>query len=553
MASRSAVLVTALAPLLATARAQTPLVVVNAIGQSATFGADANPVGDWDGDGIGDVAVGIPDTGFGVSGPGSVRIRSGRDGSGLALFTGAALDERFGALVAGVGDVDGDGSVDLAVGSAPILSTPPTRVQIFSGATGALLFTKPLTWYELQTLVAPGDVDADGHPDVAEGGLGGAAGAGSSINPGIARIFSVATGGLLQSWLGDENGDHFGEGLAAVGDVNGDGYADLAIGASEADNYDAEDTGYLRLVSGSDGAMLLTVDSPGPQLGQQTTFGQILDGVGDVDGDGRRDLVVGVRQEHVGSAILGAARVYSGADGSLLRYVPGTIALAQFGLAVAGPGDLDGDGVPDFAVGTTQLDVPGTPQLGYQVFSGADASLLQTAPLAPSSLDFDFVLRAAGDINADAMPDLLAVVHFPAPPTNGYASLRVLSGKPLFFADLGHALAGSAGTPQLQIEGVPGNALPLHFSLSGAPAFAPLFLIAGFNAVSLPFHGGVLVPAPTIVVAGLMSDGAGALTLGTQIAFAPPSGLKVIVQVWMPDPQAPTHFAASNAVEGIAP
>jgi hypothetical protein len=526
----------------APASAQTTIVIVNGMGEPPSFATCADALGDWDGDGVGDLCVGMPEINPGGIAPGTVCIISGTNGLMIEQLAGSVPKGRFGALVAGVGDADGDGVVDVAVGSLPLAAGLLPRVTLISGADGEPLFIKPLPLFGLAALDGIGDADGDGHADLAKGGF--ACSGGGAMDPGDVTLWSGATGALLHTWCGGGAGDHFGSALAAAGDVNGDGHADLLAGASQAD---AAGGGYVRILSGLDGAVLQTITGP---AGAGTGFGASVDNAGDVNGDGTPDVLVGSAQELVGGEALGSARVYSGLDGSLLRHVSGTLADAGFGMEVAGPGDLDGDGLADFAVASSALDAPGSPP-GYAVFSGADAALLhQVAVQASMPMPPSIALRAAGDINGDGMPDLLARCYQPNPPMMAFPTIRVFSGAPVLFEDLGFALAGAA-TPHLQVEGLLATTLPLTLSIGGAPPHAPLALFLGVSTVHLPFKGGTLVPAPQLLVAGLVADGAGAFSLSTTTTGALPWGVPVVLQAWMPDVAAPSHFAATNAVQGV--
>jgi hypothetical protein len=537
------VLLIALAP----AAAQTPVLSVSGAGQPSSFGYDADAIGDWDGDGIADVAIGVPYVVLGADPPGTVRIVSGHDASLLALFSGTLPKQEFGRLVAGAGDVDADGVVDVAVGSVPNFGSAPTTLHVFSGATGAMLLDEEVAPFTLFALDGAGDVNADGYADIVKGGFGCSEGTvGGSLARGDATVFSGATGDVIFTACGDGSGDHFGVDVAAASDVNLDGYADIVVGASESDNFSPEGNGYVRVLSGFDGATLYTFEGPSFY---NNGFGETVDGAGDVNGDGWPDIVVGARQEKLDELFMGSASVYSGFDGSVLHHVPGTIANKQFGAEVAGPGDLDGDGFGDFAVLTSHLDAPGAPQYGYVVHSGADAAALQLVPLGPAVLAFSIDLSAAGDLNADGTPDLLMVTGQPSAPN--FSTVTVRSGAPVLFTDLGFALPGSQGTPHLQIEGVLHKGLPLTLSVTDAPPLAPLFLVVGGAATPVPFHGGVLVPVPQALIV-LATDAAGAFTAGTKSPALLP-GTQFVVQGWLPDAPAPNHVAATNAVLGVAP
>ena len=124
------------------------------------------------------------------------------------------------------------------------------------------------------------------------------------------------------------------------------------------------------------------------------------------------------------------------------------------------------------------------------------------------------------------------------------------------WSNLGFALAGGSGPPQLAGQGalVPGAHVSL--SLTHALPNAPLLLVAGLSAVQLPFKGGVMVPAfqaPQGLIVPLATNGAGALTLAGTWSAAVPSGTTLYAQGWLPDAGAVAGFAASNAVSATAP
>jgi len=127
----------------------------------------------------------------------------------LPLFTFEADSEfeSFGSSVSGVGDVNGDGVADLIVG-AP-----------FSDNNG--------------------------------------------LGSGSARVFSGADGSILYNFFGDSSGDEFGTSVSGAGDVNGDGFADLIVGAPFGDGNNGFDTGGVRVFSGADGSILYNCGSPG--------------------------------------------------------------------------------------------------------------------------------------------------------------------------------------------------------------------------------------------------------------------------------------------------
>jgi hypothetical protein len=116
-----------------------------------------------------------------------------------------------------------------------------------------------------------------------------------------------------------------------------------------------------------------------------------------------------------------------------------------------------------------------------------------------------------------------------------------------YWALLGNALAGSAGTPSLRGLGVLQPGEPMSVALSMAKPGAAAALVIGFGAGNIPFKGGVLVPTPDLVLAGLPVSGAGTLSL----AGTWPAGVTVPVfmQAWIADSAGPQGFAASNGLK----
>ena len=142
---------------------------------------------------------------------------------------------------------------------------------------------------------------------------------------------------VLYTFNGDLPDDSFGRSVSAAGDVNGDGYADLIVGAPEADSNGVR-SGMARVFSGLDGSVLHTFagDSPGDLLGFSVS------GAGDVDGDGRDDLIVGAPGVvSFNGDFTGSALVFSGFDGSIIHAFTGQWSSGWFGHSVSGVGEAD--------------------------------------------------------------------------------------------------------------------------------------------------------------------------------------------------------------------
>ena len=129
----------------------------------------------------------------------------------------------------------------------------------------------------------------------------------------------------------------------------------------------------------------------------------------------------------------------------------------------------------------------------------------------------------------------------------------ILDAVPSPVVDLGGGLAGVAGVPALAIQGslVPGS--PVSLSLSGGPAAGVAHLAIGLSRVDVPFKGGVLVPSPDAVLAGLPLDGAGSLAVSSTWPHGLPSGVPTWWQAWLPDAAAVKGWSASNALQLAQP
>jgi len=157
----------------------------------------------------------------------------------------------------------------------------------------------------------------------------------------------------------------WGERLAAAavagksGDLDGDGVPDFFVGQPRYSSPAARNVGRVYAISGKTGKVIYTIDSPEPQA--DARFGFFISVPGDLDGDGKPDIAVGTDAQTVsGNTKQGAAWVFSGATGKLLYRLdnPQPQAAARFGSRIGRAGDVTGDGVPDIIVGASGNDVP---------------------------------------------------------------------------------------------------------------------------------------------------------------------------------------------------
>ncbi|HIG11883.1 MAG: hypothetical protein ABGY71_15775 [bacterium] len=332
-------------------------------GAHGIFGFSVAGGGDVDRDGTPDFIVGAPRDG---SPAGTVTVFSGATGQRLYSLRGAAAGDEYGTSVAIIGDVNGDNHADLLIGAPNHDSggSNAGRVYLISGRTRvSLAIIDGEAWDFLGTSVAAaGDLDGDGKNDV---WIGAPFNDSGSFNAGSAYAHSGVTGARLHTISGASAGDQLGFRVAAAGDIDGDGVTDLLACAPSADATGL-DSGSLVLVSGASGDLSATHAGWSASI-----FASAVAGVGDLDGDGHPDLLLGAAAAHGSAADSGAVHAFGGASGNELFALDGRQAGDWFGAALANVGDIDGDGQDDFAVGAPGHDDQGE-KTGYvRVYSGA--------------------------------------------------------------------------------------------------------------------------------------------------------------------------------------
>jgi len=518
----------------------------------AAFGQSVASIGDVDLDGVPDVAVGAPHASVPATNAGRVVVLSGADASVLFAVNGQAGGLLFGFAVAGAGDVNGDGIPDVLVGApdASFAGSLSGRFYVLSGAGGALLVARdgdgPGAHYGF-SVAGPGDVNGDGTPDL----LVGAPGSGM-FGPGAGRaaLLSGSNGAALLQISGVDV-VQCGFAVAATGDLSGDGLNDVLVGSPHASPGGVLQAGLVRAVSGASGEVLLVLrgDQAGAQLGSSVA------GLGDLDGDGVPDIAAG--EPYVDAAPLdqvGRALVFSGGDGALLHALTGSAASELLGWSVAAAGDVDADGAADVLVGAIGLGSPGPGAGGTaRILSGRDGSLLALFAGAATGDELGAAVAGAGDLDGDGQPD--AVIGAPDSdlPASNAGAVLFFTGIHALWSDLGGGIAGALGTPTLKGKSLLAAAGPLTLSVGNAAPGAPLTLVLGFTELGAPYKGGVLWPQPDVLLGGLAANAAGNLSLVGTWPAGVPSGFTLLLQAWIKDGAAAQGFAATNGLRALTP
>ncbi|MEM7354474.1 MAG: integrin alpha [Acidobacteriota bacterium] len=371
--------------LLAKMEAETP---------GAGFGWASEPIGDLDGDGAAELVIGAMRNTEGGTLAGKAYVYSGADGVLLATHTGSAF-ERLGFAVAGGGDVDADGVPDYLIG-APGVGSRPARVLVISGADHRSI--RQLDGGR-ETLFGfavdfAGDLDRDGHADLVVG-------APATEGSGRVDLISGRDGSVLWRFVQPEAID-LGASVAGLDDLDGDGRPELAVSAIASRrlaSLSQMPAGEAYVLSGADGARLRTLR---PNRGRGHFAFVDLRHAGDLDGDGVGDLFVGDFGDKRG----GRGYVFSGAGEERLRLINAESPGDGLGTARA-VGDVDGDGHGDLLLGAF-LNSEGSFQGGKcYLVSGQSGETLRTFTSTVDNGQLGFDVTTLGDVNADGLSDFL--------------------------------------------------------------------------------------------------------------------------------------------------
>ena len=405
---------------------------------NAAMGNKVSSAGDVNGDGYSDVLISayLFDTG----------IQNQKDHGIVNLYLGSSNgitsqqqpsrtfygkdNDHMGSSIACAGDVNGDGYSDILLGAEYYDNGQFNEggVFVYYGSKGnvgvvgdpvATMESNQVDGWFGTAVASAGDVNGDGYSDILVGCYtfdngqkdeghvfvyhGGAYGIGTKD---AVSVTNSKTGALM------------GFSVANAGDVNGDGYSDMLVGAHRFDNDQADEGVGVVILGAPNGlglVLFLECNQPGAMMGFAVA------GAGDVDGDGFSDVMAGARLYSNGQALEGAAFIFKGSPAyGVVTANPTVIESnqvdARLGHALSSAGDVNGDGFSDIALGAYQYD-KGSSNEGVVMIHYGSANGINTVPsliLEGEQIEaqFGISVACAGDVNADGFADLIVGARY---------------------------------------------------------------------------------------------------------------------------------------------
>ena len=411
----------------------TPALILESDQAGALMGYSVASAGDVNGDGYNDVIVGAYQYDNGQAGEGAAFVYHG-SASGISMTPASTIesnqaDANIGYSVASAGDVNGDGYGDVIVGaryydngqidegaafvyhgSANGISTTPASILESNQADARMG----------RCVALAGDVNGDGYSDVI---VDASRFDNGQIDEGAAFVYHGSASGVITTpavmMECNQAGAWMGNSVATAGDVNGDGYSDVIVGAPYYDN-GQPDEGRAYVYLGSAGGVSATPANIMESDQAIAYMGRAVASAGDVNADGYSDVIIGAYYYDNVEIDEGRVYIYHG-SGSGLSTTPASLLesnqdSAYMGRSVASAGDVNGDGYSDVIVGSKYYD-NGQIDEGAAFVHNGSASGISTTPSAilesnQEFADMGYAVASAGDVNSDGFSDVIVGVQF---------------------------------------------------------------------------------------------------------------------------------------------
>ena len=382
----------------------------------AEYGWSVSTAGDINGDGYSDVVVSAPYYDNGEDGEGKVFVYHGSP-SGLSASPNWTAEGNstwavFGYSVGAAGDVNGDGYGDVIIRGAG------SRAIVYYGSSSGLGSSPDWTNGDVSAIShvsTAGDVNGDGYSDVI---ISTETYSNGEENEGVVFVYHGSSTGLstIADWTaeGNQAQARFGNSISTAGDVNGDGYSDVIVGAFQYSNGD-DNEGKVFLYMGSSSGLSATVNWTAEGNQAQAYFGFSVSTAGDVNGDGYCDVIIGATGYTKNFNREGRVFIFHGSASGLsvspYRTIDGGQADCSLGYSVSTAGDVNGDGYADIIIGTISYDSPEVDEGKAFVYFGSQwgvsACADWTAEGNQPNADFARSISTAGDVNGDGFSDII--------------------------------------------------------------------------------------------------------------------------------------------------
>jgi hypothetical protein len=381
----------------------------NGAAVSDSFGTSVASISDIDGDGKDDILVGAPSAApNGLSGAGSAYLYSSNDGSLIKQYNGGAANDAFGNSVASTSDIDGDGLDDVLVGASgvdPNGLSGAGSVYLYSSGTGNLIKqfngdSTTVNGFFGNSIASIGDIDGDGLDDVLVGARG--ASPEGIYSAGSVYIYSSGTGNLIRQYNGSGVLAMLGMSISSISDIDGDGLDDVLAGAILDNSY----TGSAYIYSSGTGNLIRRYNGKAVN----DTFGVSIASISDMDGDGLEDVLVGATYVDLGAEYnIGSAYLYSSGTGNLIRQYNGIEKNDKLGQAISSISDIDGDGLDDILVTSIYAHPISykTSSGSVYLYSSGTGNLIKQFNGEMANDNFGYSVVSISDIDGDDKDDVL--------------------------------------------------------------------------------------------------------------------------------------------------